>query len=157
VGEWFEERKLYWTTLREIYEEVFGGSDAERSKWEDKPDWYCEKRRGVESIRAREFGAETSVTGFGIDAKQRYYPVSALVCVPDPGYWDRFYGTMKTMWEHENKHFLELSSRNSTYLKELIVGRTWSGDALFALLEAITVLRARYPNLVDLPTLQHEI
>jgi hypothetical protein len=143
------EVNVYWTVLREIYEELFSGATAEFNPPRAKVDWYCDDQPAVRALHTGEYAAKIITTGLLVDAINGNYLVSNAIIVPDPRYWMEYGGRIQAMWEQDNE-FIVLSSRDSKTLSSLIQNGLWSNDALFTFVEGLLYLAQEYPEKVNL-------
>lgn len=158
VGNFDEEAAPYWTTLREVYEEVFGGESAIRPRGLPRHDWYLENP-AIAAIHERKYESSLTTTAIGIDTKQGNYLFAMLVVAADPEYWERYGASISHMWEHDDtrKHFIEVSTRDSEEIRRLVVQENWSQDALFAFCEGLLALKQKFPDAVNLPTMSRRL
>lgn len=149
VGNHDPEREPYWTLLREIFEEVFSGTEAERNPEIRDHEWFLKECKAVKLIHERQHGSRVCVTGFAIDSLKGSLHISHLVVVADEEYWKR-YSELSPMWEQRGE-FEWLSTRDSARIAELVSKESWTTDGLFSFVEGLFALKKVFPDKVCLP------
>ncbi|MEP7246002.1 MAG: RelA/SpoT domain-containing protein [Gammaproteobacteria bacterium] len=157
VGNYDEEVKIYRTIIREIYEEIFGGDDAERVPGETAADWYVDRCPAVKELVDGTAGCQVNVTSIGIDTKQGNYLVTALIAVDSPDYWVKHEAAMTHMWEHKSRKPTIISSKDTSALVRAITDYEWSHDALVGYCEGLLELKRLFPDAVDIGDLAREL
>lgn len=138
------------TVFREVFEELFGGLEAERDTRYLRPDWYFAQCEGLRWFREHDEYSLTA-TALSRNLADASYECAALLVVSDTGYWERFSGVMKTSWESKGVFPVSTKAANNVYnrLEDVISDPGWSGEALVSLCRALECLAERFPDRVD--------
>ena len=76
-----QEVNVHWTIFREVFEEVFGGEEAESGSKRMKFDWYFDEHPALEYFRSHEGTYNLEITGYGINAIGGNYDLATLLAV----------------------------------------------------------------------------
>jgi len=149
------EANLFWTVFRELYEEVFGGSEVEKEITRLKYDWYVDECPPVRFFWEHDNVFNLEVTGYGINAVGGNYDVAILLAVKDTWYWDTYGKEMCKSWESGTT--LLVSTKNRQQIERLLTEGQWASESLFQFVEGILRLRQIDQTRVDLPDLERTL
>lgn len=145
------EVNIYWTTFRELYEEAFGGEDAERDVKALSHDWYFDRADGLRWFEQNDsFVCE--VTCFGFNAVAGNFEFGLLLAIHDSAYEARFRRQMQGNWEEAGVEWV--SSLDTARLLDVMTDVNWAHESLFKFLEGLQRLKQLDPECVELPDLQ---
>jgi hypothetical protein len=139
VGDNQEEVKLYWTVLREMFEEVYGGEEAERTSRRFRHDWYLAKCPGVAYIVKSPEAVTLEFLGIGMNVLLGTYDCAILLAIHDPQYWDTYSHEMTRSWEA--KGIKLLSTREAPKLLSTVFSGGWYDQGMFSLSQCLLRLR----------------
>lgn len=141
-----------FSAFREIYEELFGGEEAEKDVRRIRPDWFF-AHPALQWFLHHETDYSLHYTCFGLDAVSGNYQAGFLLAVSDPQYWEEFSHEMLHNWESESRGTWYLSSRDAGAIGELIQRPNWTGEGLYTLVQCLRALEEQDPPRVRLPDL----
>lgn len=148
-------REIYFTkTLqREMEEELLGREDLDLLDDDRRVD-PLHPARSTAAMRAlQEPGVcRMECTGFGINATNGNYELSALIVVDDPAWWDSFGHLVEANWESSGLQ--RYSSLDTLGLTSLIRDPKWSSGGLFELLQGLRRLAELEPEKVAAPAIE---
>jgi hypothetical protein len=150
-----EHAQIYWSLLRELYEELLRGKDVPPASEHVSCDWFCDEHPAMRALRNGEFGSTVDCTGFGIDLLDGAYIAANLVTVPDARYWDEFGVATQSTWEYNSLQ--TVSSKDADGIARLLTQSSWANTALFCFVEGLLALAVRYPERVRLPPLRRSL
>lgn len=136
---------IRWTVFRELFEELFGGEEAERPSRHLMHDWYF-KHPYMNYFRdASRF--TTEVLGIGFDSLTGNWECAVLLALTNEDYWNDFANLLQYNWEasKQPKDVLRLSTKNIEPWKPLL-GRRWASDSLVCLAEGMKRLHEIDPS-----------
>lgn len=142
---------LYWTVLRELFEELLGGKEAER-EGRIKHDWYLNQNDAARFLHERNDAVRFEMTAFGINAFNGNYEFCGLVVVEDEEFWDRFGWTLKPNWEVTG--IQALSSLDSEDIHRRLVSSEWAPESLLQFGEGLRRLQAIGSERCAIPRLE---
>lgn len=143
------EANVKWTVLREVFEEVFGGSEVESESTALRHDRYMSTEPALNYFAEHEGAYTFEIVGFGLNALNGNYEFAALMAVPDVWYWRTFSSKMDSAWETED--VILLSSRDSAALADYLRESQWAPESRFHFTEALSRLGQLYPEKVSVP------
>jgi len=157
VGNHNPEKEPYWTLLREIFEEIFSGTGAERNPEISDYTWFLKECKAVNLIYNRKHESQVYVTGIAIDSLKGSLHISYLVVVPDEEYWKR-YSELSPMWEQRGE-FDWLFTDDSKMIENKVGEGSWASDGLFSFIDGLFALKELFPKGVvpqeGMPTSEH--
>lgn len=144
--QWFvnreDETHLRWTIFRELYEEVFGGTEARRPSKRVKHDWYFDEPY-INFFRKPSGSVISELVGFGFNALVGNWECATLLVVQDEEYWEQYGSRMQYGWEAEE--VIAVSTKHICQWQQALQMR-WAGDSLVALLDGLRRLHELAPN-----------
>lgn len=143
------EINIHWTGLREVFEEIFKGEEAERDIEVFKHDWYCDNFAFMEYFRDHVGAFNYEMIACGIDAITGSFEMTLLLVVRDTWYWKKYGSSMEKMWE--SKEVKTFSTMDENEIKSLFIQNDWSSESIFHLAEGLIRLKELVPNRVRLP------
>ena len=149
-----QEMPLDLSLYREIYEELFGGSDAEQLGSHITPDWYL-SQEPMSYFKEHENGFRCEVVSYGVNASTGNYEFGLLLYVPDTWFYKTYSGRFRSNWEPESIHWL--STTNTEKIAELIADPNWTDECRLALTHGLVRLASLDPHRVKLPVLATEL
>lgn len=150
------EVNVYWSAMREIYEELYNGEEVRRQdKRRLRHDWYMDRHLGMRYFRDNEGTYDMELVSFGVNAIGGNFEHALLLVIRDTSYWDRFGGELRANWEATGLR--QLSSRAPVEIKRAITKERWATESVFHLGEALLRLQQLSPHRVDLPNLAVEL
>lgn len=135
-----EESRLEATLFREIFEELYGGNEAERGHDNISHDWFWPKKAGVNYFREHHGAYTTEVTSFGINAASGNYEFGMLLVVPDQWYWRTFGSELQKNWE--TSRIALIPSDNKEQLETLLTEDIWASEGLVHFVEGLLRLKS---------------
>jgi transcriptional regulator with XRE-family HTH domain len=148
------ERNLSFSVYRELYEELFGGEDAERGVRHYRPDWFFRKSEPLQWLLTHPEAYTLECTGFGMNLRLGDYTFVILLAVHDEEFYRRYGDFITDNWEasEEVGDKQLISSKHFEKLSGLIQNATqWDGAALFGFVEGLLRLRQLASQRVNLP------
>ncbi len=124
------------TSLREIYEEIFGGAEDADFLTHPAVRWLLDHRRDI----------HFEMTSFHMSLISGNYEFGLALIVPDADFWRRFSAGLQHGWESDG-HLL-VSSHDHRRLGELLCADNWEGQALGTFVEGLLRLREIAPQCV---------
>ncbi len=149
------EVKLYWTVLRELFEEAFGGEEVQGESRRLRHDWYLEKCPGVAYIHRNPDAVTLELLGFGVNALLGTYDCAILLAIHDPTYWDTYSSVMMSSWEA--KGITSLSTRDPSPLLKDVFASGWFDQGMFSLSQGLLRLQQLNPQRAPIPSLGFEL
>lgn len=149
-----EEAKLYYTVLREIFEEVFGKEEGERVGGKEKFDWYLHEHAAMKWLHLNKESCVVQATCFGLNAVVGGYEFGVLVAVRDPEFWKLFGGIIDMNWEVEKDMVHSVSTLDPDEIAERLLKHDWAQEAIPAFVEGLFALKQLEPERVCLPAIQ---
>ena len=150
-----DEVKLYWTVLRELFEEAYGGKEMEGESQRLRHDWYLGECPGVAYVHDNPEAVTLEFLGIGMNALLGTYDCAILLVIHDSKYWDTYSSAWKGSWEA--KRMRVLSTRNVSPLLESVFASGWFDQGMFSLSQGLLRLRQLAPQHVALPDLGFEL
>jgi hypothetical protein len=142
-----------FSAFREIYEELFGGEEAEQNVRRIRPDWFF-VHPALQWFSRNPTDYSLRYTCFGLDAVSGNYQAGFLLAVKDPRYWEEFSHEMLHNWESESRGTSYLSSLDPVAIGELIQRPNWTGEGLYTLVQCLRALEEEDLSRVRLPDLR---
>jgi hypothetical protein len=149
------EAKLYWSVLREMFEEVYGGDEVEAESRRLRYDWYLDECPGVAYVHKNPDAVTLEFLGIGMNALLGTYDCAVLLAIHDPKYWDTYSSALKRNWEA--KKIRALSTRRISSVLERIFTGGWLDQSMFGLSQGLLRLHEIAPKYVELPDLDFEL
>ncbi len=151
MGNEAEEVNVHWTIFRELYEEIFGGEDAEKDNYRIKRDWYFDSSEPMKYFRDHIGAYDCQITSLGVNSLAGFYEFAGVIVIRDEWFWRNFGNQMQRMWEVDS--LLNVSTRNAKQIRDLIVKGDWAGEGLFHFIEGLIWLKDIDNERVNLPNL----
>jgi hypothetical protein len=141
------EVNIHWTIFRELFEEIYGGVEAEKRPVHLSHDYYFDEKplKWFENNDCY----TCDITSLGFNAIAGEYEFGILLAVHDTNYLSEFHRKRRGNWEPER--FLEVSSTDTQRISELLRGDNWASDSLFHFAEGLRRLKELDPVRVALP------
>jgi hypothetical protein len=147
-----------FTGFREIFEELFGGDEAEAHVRRIRHDWFLgeEPMRWFVDYPDR---YDFFFTCFGIDMVSGNYQFGTLLVIRDETYWDTYGRALQANWEGAEREGVRKgtwfqSTRAMGSMHRLLEQPDWTGEGLVGFVEGLRLLRAKYPERVRLPAIE---
>jgi hypothetical protein len=153
----FAEANIRWTVFREVYEELFGGEEAESNVKYVSYDWYFDKEEGLKWFRDNPEGYQIEVSCFGFNAIHGNYDFGVLLIVEDPAYERLFKPRMRRNFEVKDRSIQWISSKDLGGIRDVILTSNWASESLFQFVESLLRLKKLQPNRVDIPDIEREL
>lgn len=150
-----EEVNVYWSAIREIFEEIFGGEETERESKRLKHDWYFDECAGIRYFRDHEGAYELKIVSFGLNALSGKYEITLLLAVRDTWYWNTFENDMRRNWE--SKTISLISTKDENQILARLVDHTWTNEGVFHFLEGLSHLKAIDPQRANYPDITRSL
>jgi hypothetical protein len=142
-----------FTVFRELYEELFGGTEHVRLRTLARPQLFYRGNRPLEWLRAHASSFDLVLTAVGINLLLGNYEFTYVLVVDDTHFWDQFGPDLIVNWETEHGQALDIvSSRDGGALLQRLSARNWAGSALMAFVEGLDFLAATRPTRVVVPS-----
>lgn len=116
------------TSLRELYEELFGGPETAR-----EPEFLSYP--AVDWIRKHSRSLDFEVTAFNLSMLHGNYDFSLLLAIHDPWFWESFSPELRQSWESESH--LMMRSDDADGWRELLLAPNWETQALVTCVEGL--------------------
>jgi hypothetical protein len=155
VDNYQDEVQLYWTVLRELFEEAFGGKEAEQESQRLRYDWYLSECPGVAYIHENPDAVTLEFLGIGMNALLGTYDCAILLAIHDPKYWDTYSYALMRNWETQSMKLL--STRKASSFLEKVFTSGWFDQGMFSLSQGLLRLRQLDPKHVALPDIGIEL
>jgi hypothetical protein len=140
VGDHKNEVSLYWTVLREMFEELYGGGEVIEESSRLRYDWYLKECPGVDYIHKNPDNVSLEFLGIGVNAILGTYNCAILLAIHDTEYWEKYSSAMVKNWE--NKKWLLLSTKDDVMPSiENVFNKGWFDPGMFGLSQALLRLR----------------
>jgi hypothetical protein len=149
-----KEVEIYWSVLRELFEEAFGGEEAEGSSRRLRHDWYLDECPGAAYVHNNHDNSEAvtlEFLGIGMNALTGTYDCAILLAIHDLNYWNTYSSALRRNWEA--KHMITLSTRNVSPDLDTRLAEGWLDQGMFGLSQGLLRLRQIDPQRVVLPDL----
>ncbi len=141
------------TMYREIYEELLGGEEAEKTKRRNRFDWYERADPALEWFGDHKGAYQLECVCFGINLTKGGFEYGILLAIPDEKYWSDFGHKLVTSWEVLDERVPLLRTRQAEEVAAMLTKPEWTGESLFTLTHGLKRLKALYPERVMLPEL----
>lgn len=148
------EVNLSSTVYRELYEELFGGLEAEKGPRRLRPDWFFGEFEPLKWFLNHHGAYELECTCFGLNLITGNYDFGILLAVRDESYWKEFSHLLMTNWEVLDSSEPVVSSKNSHQLSSLIQRSEWATEGLFSFVEGLKRLGVLDRKKVNLPDIE---
>ena len=149
------EVNVYWSAMREIYEELYSGEEVRRHDGSRlRQDWYLDKHPGMRWFRDNEGTHEMELVSFGVNAISGNFENALLLVIRDTSYWKQFGSELRANWESNDLRFH--STRKPQEITRVITEEKWTTESVFHIGEALLRLKQLCPHQVDLPNLSVE-
>jgi hypothetical protein len=142
------------TVYRELYEELLGGTEAEKTKRRIRFDWYEQTHPAMKWFADHRGAFQLECVCFGINLTKGGFEYGILLAVPDEKYWRDFGHELVTNWEVLDERVPLLRTHQAEEVATMLTKREWTGESLFTLAHDLTRLKTLYPDRVTLPELE---
>jgi hypothetical protein len=139
IGDYHNEVSLYWTVLRELFEEMFGGYEVIEETPHLRYDWYLKECPGVAYVHHHPDQVSIEFLGIGINALVGTYDCAVLLAIHDDKYWDKYSRSILRNWEA--KRWILLSTKNVVPTLENVFKNGWLDQGMFGLTQGLVRLR----------------
>ena len=140
IGDYQNEVSLYWTVLKEMFEEIYRGEEVIKLSPHLKYNWYLKECPGVAYIHENPEKVTLELLGIGINALMGTYDCAILLVIHDPEYWDTYGNSMELFWETEK--WLHLSTKEiMPTLQRAFNDYGWLDQGMFSLSQGLLRLR----------------
>lgn len=147
-----QEHNIHWSIFRELYEEVYGGTEAERGTTKHSYNWYFNRDNPEMAwFQDNPAGHTCEITSFGFNAHAGNYEFGVLLAVHDLDYETTFDSKMQKNFETSNTMWV--SSAEKTKLAEILTDERWTSESLFHFVEGLRRLKEIDPQRVALPAI----
>jgi hypothetical protein len=148
-----KEINLSSSVLREVFEELFEGEEAEKRPRRLKHDWYMYESEPMNWLRKHRDSYTLQLICAGINLHVGSYEFGVLCAIHDPTFWTK-YGS-KTKANYEANPGLEgVSSLETLRLRNLFKSPEWASEGLFTFVECMKNLEALNPKKVRAPSFE---
>ncbi len=150
----YMEVNLYWTVLREIFEELFGGKEVERGTSHFRFDWYADQEEPIRWLFSNPRHVQVIVTCFGVNLEIGNYEFGILVIVDDDDFYTRYSSRMRCNWEFSpelGQPFLDTKDQGA--IGEMLLQENWEHQNRPALVEALRWIQKNRSASISLPEL----
>lgn len=137
--EYRNEVKLYWTVLREMYEEVYQGEEIIKPNKYIRHDWYLKECPGVAYVHEKPENITFEFLGIGMNAMLGTYDCAILLAIHDTSYWESYSYLIKPNWEANRGIFL--STKDVIPSLNRIFKSGWFDQGMFGLSQGLLRLR----------------
>lgn len=145
-----EESSVAATAFREMFEELFGGKEAEGEDRHLKPLWFMRQPQLAWFLDpCRKFTLE--IVSFGLNLVDGTYEFGVLLAVRDSRYWDGFGDDMEPNEEFDDAETRPFSTMDTERLSSLLTNPRCADVSLIALVEGLKRLHQLEPRRVKLP------
>lgn len=151
-----EEVPISHTVRRELFEELFGGEEAQRGSRRLVHDWYKSECPPIYWLDRHKGSYDVSLTGFGYSLITGSYSFSVLLAVLDESFWVEYSQMMKTNWEVTSLQDPIVSS-TSGRLGELMQENGWTDWGLFTFAQGLRRLQVLEPRRVKMPRMEYDM
>lgn|GEM_PF-3858553 len=139
------EISLFHNFLREIYEELYGGVEAEQHSGRVDPRWFYREPPLERILTAREQGLlDFSLLGFGFDSLNGEMDLMALAFFKQSRFTDIELHEMKTNWEINDIHVWPLFGQ---HLTDALLDGQFSPGSVYALVRTRERLRPLWESI----------
>lgn len=140
AGDHKNEVNLYWTVLREMFEELYGGEEVIEESSRLRHDWYLKESSGVAYIHNNPDKISLEFLGIGLNAMLGTYDCAILLAIHDTEFWENHSSAMIQNWE--NKKWLLLSTKEDVMLSlENVFNMGWFDQGMFSLSQGLLRLK----------------
>lgn len=140
VGDHNIEVSLYWTVLREMFEELYGGEEVIEESSRLRHDWYLQESSGVAYVHNNPDKISLEFLGIGMNAMLGTYDCAILLAIHDTEFWENHSSAMIKNWE--NRKWLLLSTKENVMpALENVFNTGWFDQGMFSLSQALLRLR----------------
>jgi hypothetical protein len=139
VRDYKNEVNLYWTVLRELFEEVYQGKEIIKETSHLRHDWYLKECPGVAYIHEQPENVTFEFLGIGINALLGTYDCAILLAIHDTSYWDAYSHLIRPNWEAKRGFFL--STKDVMPSLNNIFNSGWYDQGMFGLSQGLLRLR----------------
>jgi hypothetical protein len=147
------ELKLSFTVFRELYEELFGGTETEENVKRLQADWWLHQSKPIQWFHEHKGAYTFECICLGIDLLSGNYHFGILLAVRDESFWRDFGHQLMTNWEVADSGGKLVSSKNYNQVAEYTHRVDWTED-VFIFVEALKYLQALEPNRCNIPKLE---
>ena len=144
----------YWTALRELYEELFGGREVERKYKKLNFDSFLDRCEAVKWLHTNPESWRIEILGLIVNIVNGTVSISTLIVIHDTEFWSKFKDMMQVNWE--NRAISVISSMDRESMKNELLSNDWceGGQAIFAL--GLMRLAELHPENGDYPEITRE-
>jgi hypothetical protein len=145
------EKSFSHTFYREIYEELFGGSEAIKDTKRLRHDWYIELSEPIKWFMENRGGFRLICTGMGYNLVSGNYEVALICLIRDLSYWNRFSHLMLVNWESSDELCPLVSTKDAESIRQLLSRNDWDGTSFFSFSRALEyIMKSEHGNITDL-------
>jgi transcriptional regulator with XRE-family HTH domain len=150
------ELSLSSTTKRELYEELFGGTETERGVHQLMHDWYIRECVPLLWLHDHPESYVVECVSFGLPLTWGNYEFGILVAVFDEEFWARYGHKLALSWESKTSVVdrINVFSKDSQKVSELIKTGEWDEGSLYPFIEGLKRLSVLEPTRVRLPDIE---
>lgn len=150
------ELKLPSTVYRELYEELFGGVEAEEDVRRLKPDWWLNDSEVIQWLFKHKGAYTFECICFGLDLLSGNYHFGILLVIKDEAFWNKFGSQLITNWEVAEGGGELISTKDYNLVKEYTRRVDWTED-IFVFIESLKRLVLTEPRRMNIPTLERVV
>jgi hypothetical protein len=145
------EVSLESTVFREVFEEVFGGSEVISQDGHLVPGWFMRARPEMKWFVDNPGHFIFETVGFAWSLLLGDYNAAILMAVLNLDYWGQFASKFAANYEHDTDHNMLVSTRDSAAISKLLRDPTFVDPGRFTLIRALKRLQKLEPSRVKLP------
>lgn len=128
------------TVLRELFEEVFGGQEAQRDCTRLCVDWYESVSEPMKWLRKHRGAFDLRITGVGISMITGSVNFAVALVINDESFWCDYAHELRTNWEVADNITPILSTRDPN-IGAILKDPQWTDYALYSLAEGLFFLQ----------------
>ena len=145
------EVNIYWTVLREVFEELYGGEEVQSDSNKLAYNWYLDTIEPLRYFREHRNAFKLEVTGFGFNTFTGLYEFAVLFYIPDEHFYRNFKSHMEKTWESEEIEFFSTKWADGIKIADLVQSKEWTNESFFHLIKSLQRLKNLEPDRVELP------
>lgn len=147
------ELKLSSTVYRELYEELFGGTESEENVRRLQADWWLYESKPIRWFHEHKGAYTFECICLGIDLLSGNYHFGILLAVRDESFWREFGHELMTNWEVADSGGKLVSSKNYNQVADYTLRLDWTED-VFIFVEGLKYLQAIESKRFNIPKLE---
>ncbi len=137
------ELRLSRTMHKQLYKELFGGTEAVRDPRWLVPEWIYAQSQPLEWLLKNRTNYAYECVAFGVNIIHGTYEFSTLLAIENPEFYAKFWREMQDCWERTN--IQPFSTHDPVQLTGMLKRFDWSSVSPFVLVEGLKRLALLYP------------